>query len=95
MEQTIQSRIVADYMAGEYAAGGEYEAASRDPRTMLNIRELLEREAPRFAVLNIPCTRVLSTHHMREDADAASAGDPGAFVYVMSADEARGVAASR
>lgn len=90
----VTDQIVADYIAGAYSPGGEYEEAGRDPVTMLNIRELLERKPARFAVLNIPCTRLLSTHHTREDAESAAAGDPGAWVYTMSEEEAAAVAAS-
>ena len=46
---------------------------------------------PAWAVLNIPCTRILSTHATEAEAVAAASADPGAFVYELSDAEARAI----
>lgn len=42
---------------------------------------------PAFAVLNIPCTTVLTTTETREQADAIVAQNPGSFTYTLSEHE--------
>ncbi len=50
---------------------------------------------PAFAVLNIPCTAVLTTTETREQADAIVAQNPGSFTYMLSEHEIRVLMALR
>lgn len=67
------------------------EAFDGKPTALDNAVAVLTRHAAephRWAVVNIPVTRVLGTFATEAEAEAFNAGDPGAFVYELSDAEA-------
>jgi len=89
----LRRALVAREDGGTLGSPDNVALAALDLLRMLG--EEPETGPNRWAVVNIPVTAVLGTFTTEAEAEQFNTGDPGAFVYHMSAEEAANVARIR
>lgn len=89
---TLRETLTAADNGGTAGEPEKVRAAAADLLRALG--EEIETGPKRWAVVNIPVTAVLGTFHTEAEAVRFNEGDPGAFVYLLSPEEAARMAAA-